>query len=489
MDGLQVLETISKINPWHKNGQVPKAQLESFQRREFQKLIPDLSKLDMATMIIGGRRVGKSVLMYQLIDHLLQNETKQENILFIQGDNPILIEYLKDKNLLNVIFDIYQKYIIKNSFSELTDTVYIFIDEAQNISKWELEVKSIIDLKYKIKFIITGSSSRELRQGTQNPLTGRIIVQTIPPFSFSDFIRYNVQSQQKESFETFINKPSHNFKTGLAESNIELIFLSAQHVVGLMSKFNIKRKLDEYLYIGGFPWVLSHKDGDDIHKYLRDLLTTTISKDILTQVEIRDTQAFERLMVNLCLSSGNIIKYKSLAEVLGLDERSVIKYVDYYVESHWAFISSPYLFHRKVDSVKSGKKIYVIDSGVMNTLTFKDETDLKNDRQYRGEVLENIIHNHLLSFKQSLVGTFQNFIPYWQEEETSKEIDFIFESKNGVIPIEVKCKVNVDEDIPVLEYFLKERPSSKLAIITTEEVLEKRGNVLLIPYAILLMLL
>ncbi|MBI2337903.1 ATP-binding protein [Candidatus Daviesbacteria bacterium] len=489
MDGLQVLETISKINPWYKNNQVPKAQLESFQRREFQKLIPDLSKLDMATMIIGGRRVGKSVLMYQLIDHLLQNGTKQENILFIQGDNPILIEYLKDKNLLNVIFDIYQKYIIKNSFSELTDTVYIFIDEAQNISKWELEVKSIIDLKYKIKFIITGSSSRELRQGAQNPLTGRIIVQTIPPFSFSDFIRYNVQSQQRESFETYIDKPSHNFKTGLAESNIELILSSAQQVVELTSHFNVKRKLDEYLYIGGFPWVLSHKDGDDIHKYLRDLLTTTISKDILTQVEIRDTQAFERLMVNLCLSSGNIIKYKNLAEVLGLDERSVIKYVDYYVESHWAFISSPYFFHRKVDSVKSGKKIYVIDSGVMNTLTFKDENDLKSDRQYRGEVLENVIHNHLLAFKQSLVGTFQNFIPYWQEEETNKEIDFIFESKNGVIPIEVKCKVNVDEDIPVLEYFLKERPSSKLSIITTEDVLQRRGNVLLMPYSILLMLL
>lgn len=489
MDGLQVLETISKINPWHKTGQVPQAQLESFKRREFQSLIPDLSKSDMATMIVGGRRVGKSVLMYQLIDHLLRNGIRKENILFIQGDNPILIEYLKDKSMLSVIFDIYQKYIIKNFFSELIETVYIFIDEAQNISKWELEVKSLIDLKYKIKFIITGSSSRELRQGAQNPLTGRIIIQAISPFSFNDFIRYNLRPQNRILFEISLNEPSTIFRKGLAENDIELIFSAAKQTTGLISQYNIKKKLDEYLYIGGFPWVLSHKEGDDIHKYLRDLLTTTISKDILTQVEIRDTQAFERLMVNLCLSSGNIIKYKNLAEILGLDERSVIKYIDYYVESHWAFVCSPYFFHRRADSVKSGKKIYVIDSGVMNTLAFKDENDLKNDRQYRGEVIENVIHNHLLSFKQGLVGTFQNFIPYWHEEETDKEIDFIFESRNGVIPIEAKCKINVDEDIPVLEYFLKERPSSKLAIITTEDIFERRGDILLIPYPALLMLL
>ena len=70
MDGLKVLEVIKKINPWFKDNKVPLSKLESFRRREFGTLEKDLSRLDMTTLIIGARRVGKSVLMYQLIDSL-----------------------------------------------------------------------------------------------------------------------------------------------------------------------------------------------------------------------------------------------------------------------------------------------------------------------------------------------------------------------------------------------------------------------------------
>ena len=97
MDGLKVLEIIKKINPWFKNGKVPEPQLESFRRREFNILEQDLKRLDMATLIIGARRVGKSVLMYQLIDSLLKKGISGKRILFIQGDNPILTEFAAKK--------------------------------------------------------------------------------------------------------------------------------------------------------------------------------------------------------------------------------------------------------------------------------------------------------------------------------------------------------------------------------------------------------
>ncbi|MDP3983295.1 MAG: hypothetical protein Q8Q65_04460, partial [bacterium] len=74
MDGLRVLEVIKKINPWLKDNRVPPAQLEPFRRREFHLLEKDLDRLDMMTLIIGARRVGKSVLMYQLIDSLLKKD-------------------------------------------------------------------------------------------------------------------------------------------------------------------------------------------------------------------------------------------------------------------------------------------------------------------------------------------------------------------------------------------------------------------------------
>ncbi len=489
MDGLRILEIVKKINPWFKDNQVPSSQLESFRRREFAELEKDVNQLDMATLIIGARRVGKSVLMYQLIDKLLKDGVGGKRILFIQGDNTILTEFAATGNLINYILDLYQKHIIEKSFSELTETIYIFIDEAQNLSAWEQEIKTIIDQKYKIKFVVTGSSSFELRRGSQNPLTGRVIIQPIFPFSFADYVRYHVSEEKRSDFGLKINELSYLFKQSLMNGELDKSFKIASDVKVMVDNFNLKKRFENYLVFGGFPRVISKKD-NDYGRYLRDLLTTTISKDIMTQVEIRDAQSFERLMVNLCLMTGSIIRYKSLADLLGIDERSVSKYIDYYVESHWAFISSPYVFHSKPDSISSEKKIFVIDNGVINTLTFKDENDFKIDRTHRGHVLENTIHNHLLAFKQSVTGIFQSYIPFWIENETGKEIDFIFEIKGGVIPIEVKQKISYDRmDFEVLNNFFTKRPSTKFGILTTEDTLKIDGKILLIPYLLFTLLL
>lgn len=486
LDGLQILDTIIKINPWFTTGKVPSSKLESFKRREFSTLEQTLTNTEMATLIIGGRRVGKSVLMYQLIDSLLKKGMRPDRVLFIQGDNPILNEFAQTGRILRIILDIYQKYITKKSFDEETEELYIFLDEAQNIQDWQLEVKSIIDLKYRVKFVITGSSSRELRQGAQNPMTGRMIIQVISPFSFFDFVRYKLLQKQISLSDIELSLIAQ-FNSTLFKGDIKALLPLAKRIKIISSKYRIPLLLDEYLFIGGFPWVLSQKRQDDIVKYLRDLLTATISRDIMTQVEIRDTQAFERLMVNICLMVGGTIKYKNLGDILALDERSVAKYIDYYVDTHWAFVSSPYTFHRRADSVSTEKKIYVIDNGIINTLAFKDESDMKSDKQHRSKVVENTIHNHLLNYKMSISGAYQNSISFWKEPETGREIDFILDIKGGVLPIEVKCRPTiVPDEIEAVQKFLKDKTSSKFGIITTESVIEFRDGILFIPYPILL---
>lgn len=489
MDGLKVLEVIKKINPWFKNNQVPASQLEPFRRREFHILERDLNRLDMTTLIIGARRVGKSVLMYQLIDSLLKKGIDGKRILFIQGDNTLLTEFAASGNLINFILELYQKHILEKTFDEITNTVYIFLDEAQSLDAWDREIKIIMDQKYKIKFIVTGSSSFELRRGSETPLTGRVSIQPIFPFSFADYARYHIKEEDRSKFENKLNEFSERFKKSLLDGDINVTYESAKKAEGLINNYNLKKRFENYLFFGGFPRIIANHS-DDYIKYLRDLLTTTISKDILTHVEIRDPQSFERLMVNLCLMAGCLTRYKKFADVLGIDERSVIKYIDYYVESHWAFVSSPYVFSNRLDSVTTDKKFYVIDGGIINTLAFKDEIEFKTDKTHRGHVLENVVHNHLLAFKQLSIGIFQSSISFWIEAETGKEIDFIFEIKGGVLPIEVKQKVSHDgSDEDVLKNFLNKRSTAKFGILTTEDTLEMRERLLLMPNLLLTLLL
>lgn len=489
MNELQVLQTLKKINPWFTTNEVPVAQLESFKRRELPKILNTLDKTEMATLIIGARRVGKSVLMYQAIDNLLKSGVQGNRTFFIQGDNPLLIEAFSGKRFLYELLTIFESFFLNKEFSTLEETLYVFIDEAQNIPDWEMDVKSIIDLKYKIKFIVTGSSSSELKRGSQNPLAGRVDIQVLTPFTFSDFVRYQLQDEVRDDFSKIIDIACTEFSNALTTGTHTDTYEVARKVIDATQKYKIKAKFEKYLYLGGFPRVLSNEEPSEVQKYLKDLMTTTISKDIMAQEDIREPQAFERLLVNLSLSAGRVISYKGLSEILGIDSRVVSRYLDYYAESHWVSISSPFSFHRKPDSVKTSKKVYIIDSGIINTLSFKDESEILKDKTFLGQLVENVLYNHLLNYKESF-GSFQSQIPYWVDDKTGKEIDFIFEIKNRVIPIESKIKKMPDNDeIEILRNFMKDKTTTKLGLITTEDSLEIRENILLLPYHILVMLL
>lgn len=482
MDRITILETIKKTNPWHKNGQVSSDQIETFKRKEFFEVRNRLTDFSMAELVVGARRVGKSVLMYQLIQHLLDAGTEAKHILFIQGDNPLLREIETDKKILNEILDLYQEFVLQESFSSLSTEVYIFVDEAHNLDGWQLEVKTLIDLKPKVKFFVTGSSSSELRRGSDSPLVGRVNVEVLPPFTFLDIVRFGLKSNDiKDDISSTLIKTSAEFRDSMLRGDIKRLHQAASVLMKLSGEYRIRRRFDQYLFGGGFPYALSQRP-EKRARYLRDLLTMTISKDILSKVEIREPQAFERLIVNLCLSVGSKVSFGALADKIGIDERSVVKYVDYYLESHWVNVSSSYSFTPKQKSVKTDKKIYILDGGIINVLSFKEFREIQGDKTYRGHLVENAIYNHLLAWKQSLMGPFQNEISYWYEEGSNREIDFVVEILGGVVPIECKSKsVISDQDVEPILFFLKKRPSSKLGVITTDDDLLVKDNILYIP--------
>lgn len=482
MDRITILETIKKTNPWHKNGQVPADQVEAFKRKEFFEVKSRLADFDMAELVVGARRVGKSVLMYQLIQHLLSVGTDPKHILFIQGDNPLLREIETDKKILKEILDLYQEFILQESFSSLPTGVFIFVDEAHNLDGWQLEVKTLIDLKPKVKFFVTGSSSSELRRGSDSPLVGRVNVEVLPPFTFLDIVRFGLKSNDiDDAISLTLIKASNEFRESMLRGDIKGLHRAALSLTKLSGEYRIRKRFDQYLFGGGFPYALSQRP-DKRARYLRDLLTMTLSKDILSKVEIREPQAFERLIVNLCLAVGSKVSFGALADKIGIDERSIVKYVDYYLESHWINVSSSYSFTPRQKSVKTDKKIYILDGGIINVLSFKEFKEIQGDKTYRGHLVENAIYNHLLAWKQSLMGPFQNEISYWHEEGSNREIDFVVEIVGGVIPIECKSKtVLSDQDVEPIKFFLKKRPSSKLGILTTENELSINDNLLYIP--------
>ncbi|KKS54725.1 MAG: hypothetical protein UV21_C0005G0089 [candidate division WWE3 bacterium GW2011_GWD2_42_34] len=487
-----ILDTVKKLNPWFKTAEVPSKFLKPYVREELSILKDTMQNNELATLLIGGRRVGKSVLMYQLIDSLIRSGVDPKKILFVQGDNTILRENILDKNILSAVIKTYEKYILDDDLSSVEDTVYIFLDEAQALPNWDAEVKNHIDLKYPIKFLISGSSSTKLRQGIQNPLVGRVHVTILSPFSFRDFIGYESSTNALDIPLREIDELRDEFHELLKAPNmikIQEIVNNLTHVKNSSALVNLFK---DYALYGGFPYVVENKDKEDVNKYLRDILQMTFSKDVLQEEQIREPLAFERLMVNICMNISGVFKLNSLAEKIGLkDERTVRRYIDYYVDSHYAFVSLPFSFTNKQETIKSNKKIYSIDSGVVNTLLFKNQKDLEKDTAYMGVIAENIVHNALLRFKQCASGNIYDSIPHWNNTKTHREIDFVFETDGQIYPVEVKNKDTIrEEELLELDSFLTRKELSGVGFVVTSSLFEKRGtNMLLVPTPIFSLLL
>ena len=90
---------------------LPSHLLEEFKRREFDELYNSLNKTDLVTLLVGGRRVGKSILLFQLMNQLFENGVDYRNVLFIQGDNPTLQGYNDSGLLINAVLSEYKKFI------------------------------------------------------------------------------------------------------------------------------------------------------------------------------------------------------------------------------------------------------------------------------------------------------------------------------------------------------------------------------------------
>lgn len=462
-----IIEALYKLNPWYRTGSVPESRVEDFIRREFSDLRKDLDNTDLATLLIGGRRVGKSVIMYQLIQDLLAKGVDPKHILFIQGDNPILKEYDREGKMLGAVISTYEKYILSKDFQDLAEPVYIFIDEAQAIDKWDNEIKALLDLKFKLKFFITGSSSKKLRQGVSAPLLGRVNILVLPPFSFYDFYRFSVSKEEQQRLEKTLNALKATFATALQQGNYLDLKAVIEEAIKIFPK-NLESKFEEYLYWGGYPWVVKYKGEEDTEKYLRDLLTMTISRDIVEYESARGTQSLGRIITNLALSIGCGFEERTLAERLGIDGRTFRKYIDYFIDAHLVYLPQEFAFNnRKVDT-KKDHKAYVIDNGIVNSITMKTQQDIESERDYRGHLVENCLYGLLLHFKQQNTGIFQEYIPFWHNHNNQKEIDYIYEIDKGVIPIEVKARNSFSEsDITEIIEFVGDKSKAKVGLVVT----------------------
>lgn len=335
---------------------VPKTVLKMI-KRALQPILE--SKLFRGKIIIlyGARQVGKTTLIKNI-----QNKYP-DNSLFLNCDEPDIRELLTDTTSTKL------KSIIGNKD-------LILIDEAQRVKNIGLTLKLFSDEIKNVQVIATCSSSFELSNIINEPLTGRKYVYTLMPISF------------KELVDTF----------GWIETN---------------------RLLEERIIYGMYPEIISKPD--EKRTLLKEITRSYLFKDILSFESIRKPEQIEKLLMLLAAQIGNEVSYNELANTLNMDKDTVSKYIDILEKAFIIFRLNPFSRNLRTEISKM-RKIYFYDTGIRNALISNfNSLDRRNDK---GELWENFLISEKL--KINLIDDIDVRQYFWRTSQ-QQEVDYIEE--------------------------------------------------------------
>lgn len=313
---------------------------------------------NMIKVVTGIRRCGKSVFSLQLL--------KGRDFAYANFDDErlsgIRAEDLND--VLEVLHEIYGNF------------KHLFLDELQNLEKWELFVNRCRRQGYNI--LLTGSNAKMLGKELATHLTGRYVELELYPFSFGEFLKYFGKKYSEEDFY-------------LPEKIGE-----------------IKKLLSEYIETGGFPEVLRY--GEIRTRYLTDLYNAIIGKDIITRYNIRHSKILKDMAAYLISNFSSYISYNKLKNIFNIKSVHTIEnYVSYIEESYLIFQLFPFSFKVKEQFI-SPKKIYAIDAGMINAVSSKTFDN-------KSRLIENIVFMELLRTHGKET--------FYYKSKQQEEVDFV----------------------------------------------------------------
>lgn len=302
----------------------------------------------------GQRRVGKSYMLFQIINYLKENNP-DVTIIYINKED-LMFSNLVDVETLN-------EFVMQNK-SQNAKT-YLLIDEIQDIKDFAKALRSM-QLHEDIDIYCTGSNAEMLSQDIAGHLSGRFIEIKVYSLSYLEFLQFHKLNQNENS-------------------------------------------LEKYLKYGGLPYLMHLPLQDDIvFEYLRNINNTIVYRDIINRYAVRNVVFMEQLLLFLANNTGSLFSYKKIsdylkAQKLNISPNQVQNYILYFVHSFLIFKVPRYdIVGKRLFEI--GEKYYFENLGIRNSIWGYRLED-------RSKILENVVYNHLIykgyDVKVGIIGTIE----------------------------------------------------------------------------------
>ena len=357
--------------------------------------INDALNNNKAAIVMGARQTGKTTILHQLFDD-------RNDVLWLSGDDADVQLILE-----NISSTRWRTIIGKNKM--------LIVDEAQYIENIGIKLKLITDQLPEIKLIATGSSSFDLANKINEPLTGRKREIMLFPLSFAEMTEHH----------------------------------------GLLDE---RRLMPHRLVFGSYPEVVSNFGNEK--DVLKELINSYLYKDILKWERIRKPDKIVKLLQALAFQAGSLVSYNELGQICGLDSKTVEQYIILLEQSYIIFRLSS--FNRNLrNELKNSRKIYFWDNGIRNALISNFNTvELRND-------IGALWENYMISERIKKLHNSDIWVNYWfWRTQQQQEIDYIEEADGKISAFEFKWNPEVKSKKP--DSFLAAYPNSSITMIHRE---------------------
>ena len=372
-----LLSNLNKYNPWWENSRY---SFQLLKKREYFKSFRELvlnQNIKRAVILMGPRRVGKTVILHQLIHDVLQKKIISRNgIFFVSIDNPIYNNISLEK-----FIELFQK---KTNRSAKAKKLVIF-DEIQYLKDWERHLKALVDHYPHIKFVASGSSAAALKRKSIESGAGRFTDFFLPPLTFKEFIDLSTTKKPK----------------GIKKFNEALI---------------------DYINFGGYPEpIFNSAIQKNIKQFIgQDVIDKVLLRDLPALYGIQDTQELNNLLTVIAFNSGREINLESLSKNSQISKNTIQRYLTY--------LESAFLIKRVYRIDDSGKrfkrarnfKVYLTNPSMYSALF----GEVKNTDSNIGNIIETAVfsqHFHIQNFAAKRI-----YYARWKKNNVEFEVDLVW---------------------------------------------------------------
>lgn len=441
----KIIERLRYENPWWITQEIPSLYKEMSKRLYFKLFYPFVTetKIRRAVVLMGPRRVGKTVMMFHTIDQLIQEKINPQRIFFVGIDNPIYIHLS-----LQEILDLCKEAIN----AENLKGCYVFFDEIQYLKDWERHLKVLVDSYPETKFIVSGSAAAALKWHSTESGAGRFTDFMLPPLTFQEFIH--------------LKNKNHLIQNGFIQYGEKQIPYRVTHDID-----ELNREFLQYLNFGGYPEVvLSEKIQNDMGRYVKnDIVDKVLLRDLPSLYGIKDVQELNRFFTYIAYNTGNEFSYETMSKESGIQKETLKKYLEYLEAAFLIKVLNKVDVNAKRFKRITSFKVYLTNSSLRTALFSPiKETDSEMGNMVETAILSQWMHRENLDLTYSR----------WKDGRFEGEVDLVLVDDKKFKPVwgvEIKWSnryFEMPQDLNSLIHFCKSNEFEN-ALVTT---IDKQGT-------------